>query len=333
MAASLERRDADARDEFERALELDPKLTQARALLGQIQYRMGERELAVRTYETLVAHDARRSRRAGDARALAARGRSARSHGAGCRFALHRLVRRADGGRARGRGARAARSRLLAHQPAVRQLSGGADRRGALHQRAVPRHHARAGVGSRRLRRHHPGADARRAREARGARSRALARVHARADPIARLARRADLAERRTRHRARDRRTWSGPRNRRPRCRRYRCARCSPASAGSPAGRRSWPTRRAPSPRAGCSTRRAALPSPTCCAISARASTSRPPSSTASSGRSPNSRRYTDDVSDGICRRLARHRCEATQRPSLSARGRRPSACRESPSR
>jgi tetratricopeptide (TPR) repeat protein len=55
MAASLERRDADARDEFERALELDPKLAQARALLGQIQYRMGERELAVRTYETLVA--------------------------------------------------------------------------------------------------------------------------------------------------------------------------------------------------------------------------------------------------------------------------------------
>jgi tetratricopeptide (TPR) repeat protein len=56
MAASLERRDADAREEFERALALDPKLTQARALLGQIQYRMGERELAVRTYETLVAN-------------------------------------------------------------------------------------------------------------------------------------------------------------------------------------------------------------------------------------------------------------------------------------
>jgi tetratricopeptide (TPR) repeat protein len=55
MAASLERRDADARDEFERALVLDPKLSQARALLGQIQYRMGERLLAIRTYETLVA--------------------------------------------------------------------------------------------------------------------------------------------------------------------------------------------------------------------------------------------------------------------------------------
>jgi tetratricopeptide (TPR) repeat protein len=55
MAASLERRDADARDEFERALALDPKLTQARALLGQIQYRIGDLDLAVRTYETLVA--------------------------------------------------------------------------------------------------------------------------------------------------------------------------------------------------------------------------------------------------------------------------------------
>jgi tetratricopeptide (TPR) repeat protein len=55
MAASLERRDADARDEFERALALDPKLAQARALLGQIQYRMGDRALAVRTYEALLA--------------------------------------------------------------------------------------------------------------------------------------------------------------------------------------------------------------------------------------------------------------------------------------
>jgi tetratricopeptide (TPR) repeat protein len=54
MAAALERRDADAREECERALALDPKLAQARTLLGQLQYRMGERALAVRTYETLV---------------------------------------------------------------------------------------------------------------------------------------------------------------------------------------------------------------------------------------------------------------------------------------
>lgn len=54
MAASLERRDADARDEFERAIALDPKLLQARALLGQMQYRLGDPSLAIRTYETLL---------------------------------------------------------------------------------------------------------------------------------------------------------------------------------------------------------------------------------------------------------------------------------------
>jgi len=55
MAATLERRDADARDEFERALALDPKLDEARMLLGQIQYRMGDPLAAIRTYEILVA--------------------------------------------------------------------------------------------------------------------------------------------------------------------------------------------------------------------------------------------------------------------------------------
>ena len=54
MAASLERRDADARAEFERALDLDPKLTDARLLLGQIEYRMGDVQLAIRTYEIVV---------------------------------------------------------------------------------------------------------------------------------------------------------------------------------------------------------------------------------------------------------------------------------------
>jgi len=55
IAASLERRDADARESFERALALDPRLTQARALLGQVQYRIGDHAQAIRTYETLVA--------------------------------------------------------------------------------------------------------------------------------------------------------------------------------------------------------------------------------------------------------------------------------------
>jgi len=55
MAAALERRDQDAKDELERALTLDRTLTLARALLGQVLYRMGDRTGAIRTYETLVA--------------------------------------------------------------------------------------------------------------------------------------------------------------------------------------------------------------------------------------------------------------------------------------
>src|SRR5262245_23678276 len=54
MAATLERRDEDARDSFERALALDPKLTRARALLGQVQYQLGALQDAIRTYEQLV---------------------------------------------------------------------------------------------------------------------------------------------------------------------------------------------------------------------------------------------------------------------------------------
>jgi tetratricopeptide (TPR) repeat protein len=55
MAATLERRDGDARDAFERALALDAKLTQARALLGQVQHRLNDFAGAIRTYEALVA--------------------------------------------------------------------------------------------------------------------------------------------------------------------------------------------------------------------------------------------------------------------------------------
>jgi tetratricopeptide (TPR) repeat protein len=54
IAAALERRDTDAKDEFERALALDAKLTQARALLGQMQHRMGDFAAAIRTYELLL---------------------------------------------------------------------------------------------------------------------------------------------------------------------------------------------------------------------------------------------------------------------------------------
>jgi tetratricopeptide (TPR) repeat protein len=54
-AAALERRDQDAKTEFELALAINPKLVDARALLGQIEYRMGDLTSAIRTYETLVA--------------------------------------------------------------------------------------------------------------------------------------------------------------------------------------------------------------------------------------------------------------------------------------
>lgn len=54
MAAALERRDTDARDALERALALDPKLTAARVLLGQLQYRMADAAAAIRTYEMVV---------------------------------------------------------------------------------------------------------------------------------------------------------------------------------------------------------------------------------------------------------------------------------------
>jgi len=55
MAAALERRDRDAKDAFERALVLDATLTQARALLGQTQHRLGDVTGAIRTYETLIS--------------------------------------------------------------------------------------------------------------------------------------------------------------------------------------------------------------------------------------------------------------------------------------
>jgi tetratricopeptide (TPR) repeat protein len=55
IAAAMLRRDAEARDEFETALTLDPKLHEARAQLGLMQYRLGDPLSAIRTYEQLVA--------------------------------------------------------------------------------------------------------------------------------------------------------------------------------------------------------------------------------------------------------------------------------------
>lgn len=64
MAAFLERRDLDAKDAAARALELDPKLANARALLGQVLRRMGDLASAISAYEVLVAETDDRDARA-----------------------------------------------------------------------------------------------------------------------------------------------------------------------------------------------------------------------------------------------------------------------------
>lgn len=55
VAAYLERRDPEAKDALERALELDPKLPDARLVLGQVLYRMGDPNGAIRLLERIVA--------------------------------------------------------------------------------------------------------------------------------------------------------------------------------------------------------------------------------------------------------------------------------------
>lgn len=55
MAAALERRDDDAKRACESALAIDPALVEARALLGQILYRMHDLTAAIRAYEVLAA--------------------------------------------------------------------------------------------------------------------------------------------------------------------------------------------------------------------------------------------------------------------------------------
>ena len=53
MAAYLERRDDDAQASLERALQLDPRLNDARELLGVVLYRRGELFAAIRAYDPL----------------------------------------------------------------------------------------------------------------------------------------------------------------------------------------------------------------------------------------------------------------------------------------
>ena len=53
-AEFLQRHDAEAKAHFERAIELDPKLTRARALLAQVVKRQGDVAEAIRLYETVA---------------------------------------------------------------------------------------------------------------------------------------------------------------------------------------------------------------------------------------------------------------------------------------
>jgi tetratricopeptide (TPR) repeat protein len=55
MAAALERRDTDARAACESALAIEPAFAEARALLGQILYRLHDVAGAIRTYEALAS--------------------------------------------------------------------------------------------------------------------------------------------------------------------------------------------------------------------------------------------------------------------------------------
>ena len=55
LAAYLERRDADARAALDRALALQPGLTEARSLLAQVQYRSGDVRAAIATLEAVVS--------------------------------------------------------------------------------------------------------------------------------------------------------------------------------------------------------------------------------------------------------------------------------------
>jgi peptidase MA superfamily protein len=55
MAAALERRDDDARAACEKALAIDPALLEARALLGQVLYRLHDVTAAIHAYEALAA--------------------------------------------------------------------------------------------------------------------------------------------------------------------------------------------------------------------------------------------------------------------------------------
>ena len=182
-AAELERRDADAKDALERALTLDPTLTDARALLGQV------RIASAMCRPDLALDSSCAPRRSQSVRAPRSNAGGARRS---CTTACSRRSARTSRSRSKGRrktrlprGARVTRSRVLAHRRGSGFFPQRPDSSRPLHDGAVPRHHAFALVGGGRVRRNDSRADARRARQRRRARSRARARIHSRAGPHA----------------------------------------------------------------------------------------------------------------------------------------------------
>lgn len=61
VAAHLQGRDRDASLLLQKAVQFDPTLTQASALLGEIAYREGNLDLAIKTYEAALVHAPRNS--------------------------------------------------------------------------------------------------------------------------------------------------------------------------------------------------------------------------------------------------------------------------------
>src|SRR5215813_7018836 len=55
MAAHLQGRQSDAMRWLQKALEIEPRMTPASALLGEIAYREGDLDLAIKTYEQAIA--------------------------------------------------------------------------------------------------------------------------------------------------------------------------------------------------------------------------------------------------------------------------------------
>ncbi len=196
VAANLMGRAEEARQQLVAVLQLQPALTDASILLGQILYRDADLAGAIQVYEQALVH-------APDNQILTTNLENWRKEIAlhdkftqRLRRSLHRDVRRAERGSARRQDQRDARSVLLAYRFGAWRVSQRHPHRCPLHERAISRRHALPHLGGGVIRRQNPRADARRGRESARARACAGPRVYARADLQHRSARRPAMAQR-----------------------------------------------------------------------------------------------------------------------------------------